>query len=352
MSGRHVSTLATTFIASPLGESLATHLASASLLKMRASLIKTAVLQESGPIPGHPPQSHSRTRLRRYANGSTGGKSSSPHQDAIFHFARIHSHWLSNSYLKAGGRCASRRRGRTAMEVQSLFCRPLGRTSPESHPRQRRPPTVLPTTRGWLFAFARFKFVKTQPESAECALGDYAFADSVAPFTGHCLRVREPSIQMTVSNSKRAEPLAFLDEWFCPGKMQVCHRLHLPLFVRIEVCQRAAQFSWYLSSPSHSYRSQSSRVAMFKRTPPSSASRARARIEVLLLRNSSKKDFSLPAFAHEPTDSLSKRSDVLRLAQEDVRSSFPGLGLKGSSGKDANWCSRAMDELASAADKL
>jgi hypothetical protein len=156
MSGRHVSTLATTFIASPLGESLATHLASASLLKMRASLIKTAVLQESGPIPGHPPQSHSRTRLRRYANGSTGGKSSSPHQDAIFHFARIHSHWLSNSYLKASGRCASRRRGRTAMEVQSLFCRPLGRTSPESHPRQRRPPTVLPTTRWWLFAFARF----------------------------------------------------------------------------------------------------------------------------------------------------------------------------------------------------
>ena len=148
MSGRHVSTLATTLMASPLGESLATHLASASLLKVRASLIKTAVLQESGPIPGHPPQSHSRTRLRRYANGSTGGKSSSPHQDAIFHFARIHSHWLSNSYLKAGGRCASRRRGRTAMEVQSLFCRPLGRTSPESHPRQRRPPTVLPTTRG------------------------------------------------------------------------------------------------------------------------------------------------------------------------------------------------------------
>ena len=161
MSGRHVSTLATTLIASPLGESLATHLASASLLKMRASLINTAVLQESGPIPGYPPQSHSRTRLRRYANGSTGGKSSSPHQDAIFHFARILSHWLSNSYLKAGGRCASRRRGRTAMEVQSLFCRPLGRTSPESHPRQRRPPTVLPTTRWWLFAFARFvRFVQ------------------------------------------------------------------------------------------------------------------------------------------------------------------------------------------------
>lgn len=55
MSGRHVSTLATTLIASPLGESLATHLASASLLKMRASLIKTAVLQESGPNSGSPP---------------------------------------------------------------------------------------------------------------------------------------------------------------------------------------------------------------------------------------------------------------------------------------------------------
>jgi hypothetical protein len=182
MSGRHVSTLATTLIASPLGESLATHLASASLLKMRASLIKTAVLQESGPIPGHPPQSHSRTRLRRYANGSTGGKSSSPHQDAIFHFARILSHWLSNSYLKAGGRCASRRRGRTAMEVQSLFCRPLGRTSP------REPPATAPPPYGAahyslvaLFLWRGFNFVKTQPESAECALGDYASADSVAP---------------------------------------------------------------------------------------------------------------------------------------------------------------------------
>ena len=154
-----------------------------------------------------------------------------------------------------------------------------------------------------------FKFVKTQPESAECALGDYAFADSVAPFTGHCLRVREPSIQMTVSNSKRAEPLAFLDEWFCPGKMQVCHRLHLPLFVRIEVCQRAAQFSWYLSSPSHSYRSHSSRVAMFKRTPPSSASRARARIEVLLSRNSSKRKFLIAGV----------RARTYRFSQQAIR---------------------------------
>lgn len=125
---------------------------------------------------------------------------------------------------------------------------PLGELAPRATRDSAAPLRCCPLLAGGSLPSRGFKFVKTQPESAECALGDYAFADSVAHFTGHCLRVREPSIQMTVSNSKRAEPLAFLDEWFCPGKMQVCHRLHLPLFVRIEVCQRAA----HLSSPSHS----------------------------------------------------------------------------------------------------
>ena len=181
MSGRHVSTLATTFIASPLGESLATHLASASLLKVRASLIKTAVLQESGPIPGHPPQSHSRTRLRRYANGSTGGKSSSPHQDAIFHFARILSHWLSNSYRKLAVAAQVVGGAEQPWKFSRYSVDPLGELAPRATRDSAAPLRCCPLLAGGSLPSRGFKFVKTQPESAECALGDYAFADSVAP---------------------------------------------------------------------------------------------------------------------------------------------------------------------------
>jgi len=97
---------------------------------MRASHSQSSAPQcckESSPIrSASPPQSHSRSRLRVHANGSTGGRSS-PHPDEIFHFA---------------GNCYPR--GQQPWEVLSLPVDPVGEVCPESHSRQRLPPPALP----------------------------------------------------------------------------------------------------------------------------------------------------------------------------------------------------------------
>src|SRR5215217_7343730 len=121
-------------------------------------------------VPRHPPQSHSRSRLRVHANGSTGGRSS-PHLDEIFHFA-------GNGLP----------RGQQPWEVLSLPVDPLGEVCPKSHPRQRLPPSGAAPLREWLLPALRgsLRLSKLFPYQVRgkrfWAVG--APANSVAPFTG------------------------------------------------------------------------------------------------------------------------------------------------------------------------
>jgi len=63
-------------------------------------------------------------------------------------------------------------------------------------------------------------------------------------------------------------------------------------------------------------------------------------------------EIQVPALTQQPTDSFSQQSNILRLPEENICSSFARLGLNRSRRKNTDWCTRAMDQFACAPDKL
>src|SRR5690242_6657608 len=104
--------------------------------------------------------------------------------------------------------------------------------------------------------------------------------------------------------------------------MLVCHRLHPP--VSFAKCQRAVPYELFLAKPLvplpliHEWLSL--------RTPPRSASRARARTEVFLSAFSE-------LLATYALYCLNQRRDMYRFCQKKICSSFDGICFSGCRGK-------------------
>jgi len=155
-----------TLVASPLGESLATHLASDSLLKNASSPSHSSAPQcckEFSPIrSASPPAEPFAITLRGHANGSTGGR-------------LIPSPQMKSSTF-AGNRYPQ---GPTAMGSLVVTCWPLGRSCPESHSRQRLPPSGAAPLREWLLPACEVRYgcqtvLNQNAKSAESASGRLA----------------------------------------------------------------------------------------------------------------------------------------------------------------------------------